>query len=283
MPFAGTQSSQFADLQEKNRLRDQGIAKVMTSDPTEQDSDLMERMADGMFTGCGGQVQLVSLGCSCGAKLSFKDIGRGSETLPFDWSRTRVEALLQFISTGFAGFFDTTPHHIAYADEGGGEWRAFRGPLHSFWHDDPTAPAMRERYTRRIKRFFEINASYQPVLFVRAVAATSEVPRTLELLQLLKCRFGPQAALLLIVDFQGPSAMGLARLAGNDNLLLCALDTNSVPSAAAPYGQIIQEALKWAIGQPIRAPTLSSMQEFQARLSSTDWGMYGAGGVPAFV
>jgi hypothetical protein len=272
-------------LQEKNKLRDQGIAKVKMLDPTEQDSDLMERMADGTYFGCRatGEVQLVSLGCSCGPKLSFKDIGRGAETLPFDWSRTKVEALLQFISTGFAGFFDSAINYIAYADEGGKDWRAFRSPLHSFWHDDPTVPAMRERYTRRIKRFFEIKANYQPVLFVRAVAATSEVPRTLELLQLLKNKFGPQAKLLLIVDFQGPSALGLARLVGYDNLLLCAFNTDSASSHAAPYGPIIQEALKWAIGQPIRAVQLSSMQDFQARLISNDWGMYGAAKVPAFV
>merc|ERR1719476_178096 len=75
-------------------------------DPTEQDSDIMERMDNGVFSGsaAAGDVQLVSLGCSCAPKLSFKDIGRGAETLPFDWSRTKVEALLHFIDKDFANF-----------------------------------------------------------------------------------------------------------------------------------------------------------------------------------
>merc|ERR1719401_534533 len=30
-------------------------------------------------------IQLVSLGCACAIKMAFKEMGRGAETLPFDW------------------------------------------------------------------------------------------------------------------------------------------------------------------------------------------------------
>mmetsp|Transcript_104462 Transcript_104462/g.164957 ORF Transcript_104462/g.164957 Transcript_104462/m.164957 type:complete len:437 (+) Transcript_104462:90-1400(+) len=284
--LVGSQSAQF--VQESNRLRDMGVAKVEMLDPTEQDSDLMERMANGIYTGskATGDIPLISLGCSCGPKLSFKDIGRGAETLPFDWSRTTVDALLQFISTGFAGFFDLAIHKIVYTDDGGKEWTAFRSPIHSFWHDDPTVPAMRERYTRRINRFMSIDARSQPVLFVRSVASTDEIPRLLEVQQLLVSKFGPHAKLLAIVDFQGPpgpAAYGPCVLQGNDGLLLYPLDTMNVASQAAPYGEAVLTALKWVIGQPIRTVKFASIQQFQALLVPNDWGMYGAGKVPAFV
>merc|ERR1719238_420167 len=69
-------------------------------DPTEQESDKMERI-------CGkhakipdhdpaGGALLVSLGCYCGPKLSFKMMGYGSETLPFDWIRTDIDGFFDF-------------------------------------------------------------------------------------------------------------------------------------------------------------------------------------------
>lgn len=48
-------------------------------------------------------ITLVSLGCFCGPKLSFKHIGRGAETLPFDWMRTCGAALLKFMRNDFEG------------------------------------------------------------------------------------------------------------------------------------------------------------------------------------
>lgn len=254
-------------------------------DPTEQDSDIMERMGNGVFQGsdAASRIQLVSLGASCGPKLSFKDIGRGAETLPFDWSRTKVEALLNFIGNDFAGFFDTATSYVKYNDENGREWQAYRSSIHSFWHDDPYAPAMRERYTRRIIRFQSIDARSKPVLFVRSAAATTEIPRTLELLQLLMRKFGPQAKLLLVVEFQGSAAQGPCMISGVNNLLLWSFNTAGAPAAAAPHGGIVREALDWVIGLPIKATSFPSLQAFQAIVKPNDWGFYGAGGVPAFV
>jgi len=252
-------------------------------DPTEQDSDLLERLGDGVFTGSAatGDVQLVSLGASCGPKLSFKEIGRGAETLPFDWSRTKVEAVKYFIAQDFQGFFDA-PNCIKFTDPGGADWTAFRSNFHSFWHDDPNVPAMRERYTRRIHRFLSIDARTKPVLFVRSVAHSSEIIQTGELLQLLLQKFGPQARLLLVVDFQSPTAAGAFRVDGLDNLMLYFLNTPSCTSQAAPYCEVLKLALEWAIGLPVSMGRFSSLAEAQRIAIPTDWGYYG-GGQPAFL
>jgi hypothetical protein len=281
LPAGATGAVQGASSSSKTSSKSVTLSKVQAG---EQDSDLMERMGDGVFTGCGaaGSVPLVSLGCSCGPKLSFKDIGRGSETLPFDWSRTRVEGILQFLATDFAGFFDTAVHNIKYRDEQGTEWNAFRSPIHSFWHDDPYHPAMRERYTRRINRLLSMKAFSSPVLFVRSVAQTSEISRSAELLSLLQQKFGPYAMLLVIVDFQGPTAAGPCLIPGMNNLLIWFFDTESAPSRAAPYGKCIATALSWAIGEPINARRLPNLSAAQSMVKPTTWGMYGAAKVPAF-
>lgn len=260
------------------------MAAVTMLDPTEQDSDLMERMTDGAFTGSAatGAVQLISLGCSCGPKLTFKDVGRGAETLPFDWARTSVEALLHFISRDFQGFFDTTDR-VQFTDERGSEWTTFRSAIHSFWHDDPTHPAMRERYMRRINRFLSIDAQTKPVLFVRSVAQTSEILRTAELVNLLVRKFGRGVRLLLMVDFQGSGAAGPCMVSGLDeHLLLWFFDTKSAPSLNAPYAKPLATALNWCIGEPISVGRLRDLNEAHALASPNTWGMYGAAGVPAF-
>jgi len=180
-------------------------------------------------------------------------------------------------------FFDTARNKIQYSDEEGTNWTAYRSPIHSFWHDDPTMPAMRERYTRRIQRFFDIDARSKPVLFVRSVAASSEIARAKDLCDLLMRKFGQKSHLLLIIDYQGPEALGPCIVPGLDNLLLWSFNTASATSGAAPYGQIVTKALNWAIGQQIGASPWPSLEEFQSILKPTDWGMYGAGKVPAFI
>ncbi|CAJ1395983.1 unnamed protein product [Effrenium voratum] len=122
-------------------------------------------------------IMLVSLGCFCGPKLSFKNIGRGAETLPFDWMRTRHEGLVHFLQNGwdertnFNGFFEFTSKKVVP----GCQMTTYRDYFHSFWHDDPTDPGMHERYKRRIKRFNSIDARSEAVLFVRTIPSTSEL------------------------------------------------------------------------------------------------------------
>merc|ERR1712232_1452296 len=123
-----------------------------------QESDLMERLNAGIdAVACSSDtdhVRLVSLGGYCGPKLSFQKLGRGAETLPFDWLRTRMEGILHFLRSDFDGFFEWSS-----TASGGGAITMYRSQYHSFWHDDPNDAGMRERYTRRIKRFWEIDAN----------------------------------------------------------------------------------------------------------------------------
>ncbi|CAE8619485.1 unnamed protein product, partial [Polarella glacialis] len=119
----------------------------------QQESDMLELMAQGPSS-CDeltSQVPLISLGCNCGPKLSFQKIGRGSETLPFDWMQSSLDGILNFLRTDFGGFFDyVTKQKVP----GCQAMVMYRGHLHSFWHDDPDDPTMQEKYRRRIKRLF---------------------------------------------------------------------------------------------------------------------------------
>ncbi|CAE7658640.1 ACP5 [Symbiodinium necroappetens] len=144
-----------------------------------QESDMMDQLPDGesRVDAETEQIMLVSLGCFCGPKLSFKNIGRGAETLPFDWMRTRHEGLVHFLrngwdeSTGWNGFFEFNSKKVVP----GVSMTTYRSYYHSFWHDDPTDPGMHERYQRRISRFNNIDATSKPVLFVRTVPTTQEL------------------------------------------------------------------------------------------------------------
>jgi hypothetical protein len=40
--------------------------------------------------------------------MSFKEMGRGAETLPFDWVRTTLDGLVHFLASDFADYFDYT-------------------------------------------------------------------------------------------------------------------------------------------------------------------------------
>eukprot|EP00928_Gymnodinium_smaydae_P074368 TRINITY_DN57427_c0_g1_i1.p1 TRINITY_DN57427_c0_g1~~TRINITY_DN57427_c0_g1_i1.p1 ORF type:complete len:618 (+),score=152.36 TRINITY_DN57427_c0_g1_i1:68-1921(+) len=246
-----------------------------------QESDLLERMADGESRNdaATAAVRLVSLGCFCGTKLSFKKIGRGSETLPFDWIRTRLSGVLRYLREDFKGYYDFVTRR-AVPDTG--YMVMYRDYYHSFWHDDPTDPAMHERYTRRIERFGQINARDSPVLFVRAAATTAEISGVGELLAELIDRFGAQASLLLILDCQN-KARGPAHVKGMPNLLLFYLAPDAHDAQdGAPYTEPVLRALDWAVGRPTEAIPFSSLDEAAACCDSSSLGLEGMGGLRSF-
>jgi hypothetical protein len=228
-------------------------------------------------------IPLVSLGCSCGPKLSFKDIGRGSETLPFDWVRSRVAGVIDLISTNFRDFYKFSTRQECRAPGDEHPMIMFRGTDHSFWHDDPTDGAMKERYDRRIERFGRVGSQAQQhgVLFVRSAAESGELRRAGELSNLLVQKFGPHATLLFIVDFQGDDALGSCIVKDYPNLMIHFNDTTKCNSAA-PYGKAITTALDWVVGRGVSAGQLPTLQDALSIVKPTDWGMYGQGGVIAF-
>mmetsp|Transcript_2208 Transcript_2208/g.3766 ORF Transcript_2208/g.3766 Transcript_2208/m.3766 type:complete len:441 (+) Transcript_2208:68-1390(+) len=224
----------------------------MSAPGKEQESERMERLADGVakFDPLTDGVQLVSLGCYCGPKLSFKKMGRGSETLPFDWMRTRLDGLLDFMRNDFHGFFT----FCSQEPVPGSHMVVYRNFNHSFWHDDPTDTRMQEKYQRRFDRFQSIDAGSKPVLFVRVIATTDEIPRLTELTTELRNRFGSQACLLAIVSMQ-QSLSGSALVDNCPDLMLHYLPANAYGTAAenneATYGRAIQDALDWIVNREV--------------------------------
>jgi len=253
-----------------------------------QESDLLElcTQAENCCDALTSKVRLVSLGCYCGPKLSFQKMGRGAESLPFDWLRCRMEAVFHFLRTDFSGFFDYVTKLPARP---GHEMTIFRGAHHAFWHDDPTDPGMHERYNRRIVRFKEINASSQrgggPVLFVRVAGHTRELEQLPELLQELHSRFGDLARLLLILNFQRAN-LGPALVTGHERLMVWLLSEDAHKRTSASFGQPYTEpvrgALEWAVGRPVQAGEYQSLEALSKFVRPNEWGESGLGNMPAF-
>lgn len=253
---------------------DDGLGKLQESDLLEQIPP-GEREADVELDA----VRLVSLGCFCGPKLSFQRLGRGAETLPFDWVRTRREGLLHLMRNDFEGFFDfTTKKPVP-----GSQMTMFRGYHHSFWHDNPTESSMRERYTRRIQRWKEIDGSRFPVLFVRAAGVLpDELENAPELLRELQDRFGEHCSLLLVLDFQH-TCKGAAIVEGHPNLFLYFLGGDAhADGDFAPYSGPVKMALDWVVGRPVEAMSFPSLEAAVDVTDVSTWGLAGLGGLDAF-
>mmetsp|Transcript_55030 Transcript_55030/g.128735 ORF Transcript_55030/g.128735 Transcript_55030/m.128735 type:complete len:439 (-) Transcript_55030:293-1609(-) len=231
----------------------------------QQESERMETLPDGIAKAdpLTEGIQLVSLGCYCGPKLSFKKMGRGSETLPFDWMRTRIDGLLDFMRNDFNGFFD----FCSQEPVPNSHMVVFRNYNHSFWHDDPTDPQMKEKYLRRFERFQSLDAASKPVLFVRVIATTDEIPRLAELMTELQIRFGRQACLLAIVSMQ-QSVSGAALVDGCPDLMLHYLPANAYGTAAASneatYGRAVEDALNWIVNREVSVMQFSTLREAHA-------------------
>ncbi|CAE8702067.1 unnamed protein product, partial [Polarella glacialis] len=251
----------------------------------QQESDMLELMAQGPSS-CDeltSQVPLISLGCNCGPKLSFQKIGRGSETLPFDWMQSSLDGILNFLRTDFGGFFDyVTKQKVP----GCQAMVMYRGHLHSFWHDDPDDPTMQEKYRRRIKRLFGMGQLALPggppghLLFVRAMASSEELPRAMELLGVLGALFGRQQVhLLLVLDFQN-RFNGPALIAGSEPNLLVYFQSAEVHNAKlgperSPYAAATQLALDWVVGRPIQAHLFPNLPSLCEQTNDTFWGYKG--------
>lgn len=245
----------------------------------EQESDLLDKIGlkvCHVLDGSGTEhVQLVSLGSLCALKLSFKELGRESETLPFDWIRTRIEGLLHFIRNDFAGYYDYTSIKTASL------LTVYSARYHSFWHDVPHEPGMRERYNRRMKRFQAIDASKGPVLFARAVACTDELVYVEELLEeLLECH-GQHAYLLIILDWQ-TQLSGLATVEGLPNLVVYFHSTQDRLPSTAPYIKPVAAGLRWVVGSTEPVAKFPDLRTLHTRVDPSDWGFHAADGVSSF-
>lgn len=154
---------------------------------------------------------VVSLGCACGVKLSFRRLGLDSATLPLDWNRTRIEKVIEFLQTDFRGFLSHLNGPIPVPNT---HLSAFRGAAHSFWHDNLEDPDVHIQLQRRIDRLLQLGASSRQMLFVRALATSDELAQADELYAELLRKFrgdDTQVYLLVIVcmqQTQGPIKSG---------------------------------------------------------------------------
>lgn len=155
------------------------------------------------------QLQVVSLGSSCGVKLSIRDLGLDEATMPFDWCRSSSRFIVESLQQGFSGYlgsdfcrfeleFRKTPMTI------------YRCGTHSFWHDNIEDQGTRTKLLRRIDRFGQLDsdAGHTParkLLFVRTLAGTQELREAEVLYEVVLRRFGGRGReiwLLLIIDDQ---------------------------------------------------------------------------------
>eukprot|EP00928_Gymnodinium_smaydae_P071535 TRINITY_DN55095_c0_g1_i1.p1 TRINITY_DN55095_c0_g1~~TRINITY_DN55095_c0_g1_i1.p1 ORF type:complete len:561 (-),score=97.42 TRINITY_DN55095_c0_g1_i1:122-1669(-) len=244
----------------------------------------MERMPNGegahLVDAETEHIRLVSLGNHCGPKLSFKHLGRGAETLPFDWSRTRLKGIMHYMTNNFSDFF-----HFVHSEQVPGIPRMtmYRDRLHSFWHDNPTDEGMREKYTRRFERFNTIDAKSGPVLFVRVGVMKSEVEHLKELLDELRQRFGPQAHLLFIFTTQD-SVKGPILIDGLDGLLIYYMPRGALGGGKGytVYAEPVACALHWMIGRSTETTTFESAQNLLDVTNELPSGLEGLGGLRAF-
>mmetsp|Transcript_43902 Transcript_43902/g.80228 ORF Transcript_43902/g.80228 Transcript_43902/m.80228 type:complete len:314 (+) Transcript_43902:53-994(+) len=221
------------------------------------------------------KLRLVSLGCWCGVKMDFKWLGFGSETLPFDWAMTSMDGVLHFLNTGFQGFLDISSQELIPDSQGK---MVYRSPVHSFWHDDPTSPEDIEKYQRRIVRFQSIDASNEPVLFVRVACRSEfayEISKAETLVQTLRRLHGDEAHLLLILEDQEGGYRGASLVHEVDGLMLY-----FVP--AQEYAEAIITGLVWIAERSFPARTLASLEQAEAMCIELPGGMRGKGGVEGF-
>lgn len=209
------------------------------------------------------EIRVVSLGAYCGVRQSLKKFGYDGESMPFDWMRTRVEGILYYVRNDFSGFLDFVSREIVPGSPVGvAPQECFRDYYHSFWHDDPTSAHDQEKYHRRIARFQDLRKreAGKPLLFMRSVSDGDEMLATGELLKELVSRFGADVKLCLMVDFQ-TGRKGPVLVEDSRNLLvqLVHMDAHREPTGA-PYGEQIQIAVDWALGKPIDAIKIPSVQ-----------------------
>lgn len=199
----------------------------------------------------------VSLGCYCGVKLSFRRLGLDSATLPLDWNRTRIEKVIEFLQTDFDEYLSDVDGPISIPNT---KLSAFRGPGHSFWHDNIEDPDVQIKLERRIDRFLQLGASSRQIMFVRALATYDELAEADDLYAELLSKFGSddtEVYLLVIVCMQDVN--GPVKSDQSPGLFIFQLGKQAHGSAVdadgpAPFCEPIKWALKHIQGQGASEP-----------------------------
>lgn len=161
------------------------------------------------------RIQVISLGSSCGVKMTLRRLGVDQATMPFDWMRSTSKGVMSWLRDDFNEYF-RTPFHKKELTFRNIEMTVYRCATHSFWHDDMESIDTREKLWRRVQRFLALDkddekyrtpyaVSGRPLLFVRTTTTTGEVEDSEEMYELLQQKFarsGRKVWLLVIVDDQ---------------------------------------------------------------------------------
>lgn len=156
------------------------------------------------------RMHVISLGSFCGVKFSIQRLGLGAAHMPFDWIRSTLAGVCDFIRDDFRHFFSVAGR----CDVPGANSRMHRSEHHSFWHDDIAEASVRAKLRRRIERFLALREDPKDLLFVRSCATTDELEGIGRLHAALEECFCPSSRrrrrvlLAVVVDgqakFEGP-------------------------------------------------------------------------------
>jgi hypothetical protein len=208
--------------------------------------------------------------------MAFDELGRSAATLPFDWMCTTLDGILHFLNTDFQGFFDFNTTDSS--NVGGVSFTVYRTAMHSWWHDDPTDLATREKLQRRIERFKAMQATTSPILFARLAVSTDELPKVGNLMQALIQRFGAMSRLLVIVIGQSENMTGPHMVSGMPNLMIYLMPLAGGKNA---YCEPISAAKLWIAGQATNPRCIQNLANIPGLLPA-NFGYFGMGGLPAF-
>jgi len=231
-------------------------------------------------------MQIVSLGSYCGMKMSMMAAGYGGEYLPFDWIRSSMEGVLHFLRSDFEGYFD----YDTVKPVPSMEVTMFRSRYHSFWHHDILDPAVREKLQRRMDRFRGMRDAQRtkPMVFLRHVACTTELPQTEELFEELQAQFGSEIFLVLVLSKQ--SVEGPILHGGNPRIVFYPTRDHAVDSgAAAPFVPAVQFAVDYVrhrhdVGRQLPCPLnpVASGAELMGLMRYDDFACTGFDDLAAF-
>lgn len=155
-------------------------------------------------------LEVISLGSSCGVKMTLRRMGLDQANMPFDWIRSSGQGILHWMQNGFADYFNVPFNRVevTFRDL---NMTVYRSSTHSFWHDNIEEPMTWQTLQRRVQRFEGLakDSEHRParaLLFVRAICTTEEITGAEALFNALQQRFGRngrQVFLLLVIEDQG--------------------------------------------------------------------------------
>lgn len=117
--------------------------------------------------------QYISLGGWCGTAIGLRDTGLRNCSLPFDWTRSKFEGVVDCLEHDFKNFFPDPLVVEYFTYWGNGKLPVFRGKNISFLHDDLNNVTEIKKYNRRVARFIQLLTTQKENIFLRTTITTN--------------------------------------------------------------------------------------------------------------